>query len=88
MNPNQQHDPISTLGKSLGNEILIKCKRQKIFKGNLKSYDSHLNVLLEDVKFTYNVRLDDEEGSLEERNEELKRIILRGDSIVFIGLSS
>lgn len=88
MTPPAAHDPISTLGKSLGKTILIKCKRQKVFKGQLKSYDSHLNVLLEKVHYTYNVRLDNEEKTLEEKSEDLDRIILRGDSIVFIGLSA
>ncbi len=82
------HDPISTLGKSLGKDILIKCKRQKIFKGKLKSFDSHLNVLLENVHYTYRMRSAEKDGELEDKSEDLDRIILRGDSIVFIGLTA
>ncbi len=87
MTPPVSHDPIATLGKSLGKEILIKCKRQKKFKGKLKSFDSHLNVLLESVHYTYNIRSKEKDGEMEEKCEDLDRIILRGDSIVFIGLS-
>ncbi|MHA1619951.1 MAG: LSM domain-containing protein, partial [Promethearchaeota archaeon] len=43
------HDPISTLGSSLGKQVIIKCKRHKTFTGVLKSFNTHLNVLLENV---------------------------------------
>lgn len=80
------HDPISTLSSSLGKTVLIKCKRHKIFKGTLKSFNTHLNVLLEDVTFNYFERDSENEDTLVEKTENFERVVLRGDSIVFIGL--
>ena len=79
------HAPIDHLARSLGKSIQIKCKRSKVFKGILKSYDPHLNVLLEDVSYSYFQRKEDE--TMEEHTENINKIVLRGDSIVFIGLS-
>ena len=79
------HNPIDQLARSVGTSITIKCKRSKVFKGILKSYDSHLNVLLEDVSYSYFQRKDDD--TLEEHAVNINKIVLRGDSIVFIGLS-
>jgi small nuclear ribonucleoprotein len=80
------HNPIDQLNRSLGKSILIKCKRSKVFKGILKSYDPHLNVLIEDVSYSHFER--NEDKTMEEHTEKINRIVLRGDSIVFIGLSS
>ena len=81
------HNPIDQLGKSIGKSVLIKCKRSKVFKGILRSYDLHLNVLLEDVVYTYFQRKDDDTKTMEEFSEQINKIVLRGDSIVFMGLS-
>jgi len=84
--PQTPHDPINRLHQSLGKEISLKVKRNRKFKGILKSFDNHLNVLLENVEYLHFEKID-EEGNLEERNESLPKIILRGDSIIFIGLA-
>jgi len=55
-----------------------------MFKGILRSYDPHLNILLEDVTYIYNERQDD--GTYEPVSEEFDRLILRGDNIVFVAL--
>ncbi|MHA1521908.1 MAG: LSM domain-containing protein [Promethearchaeota archaeon] len=80
------HDPISTLGSNLGKQVIIKCKRHKTFTGVLKSFNTHLNVLLENVSFTFFERNPEEDNVLVEKSENFDRIVLRGDSIVFIGL--
>ncbi|MCF2139476.1 MAG: hypothetical protein K9W44_05410 [Candidatus Lokiarchaeota archaeon] len=80
-------DPIQSLGESLGKAIIIKCKRNKTFKGILKSFNAHLNVLLEDVDYTYFERDSENEENLIEKTEKFKKIVLRGDSIVFIGIN-
>ena len=68
---------------------IIKIRAQQLEKlekiAGLSQEDAK-NVLLENVHFTYFRRKEDEEGTLEEINENLKKLILRGDSIVFIGL--
>ena len=87
MTPPTPHDPISRLHQSLGKEIILKVKRNRKFKGILKSFDNHLNVLLENVEYSYFIKID-EEGTLEEKKESLPKIILRGDSIIFIGLGN
>ena len=80
-----KHDPISSLSNNLGEILQIKCKRNKKFTGKLGSYDTHLNVLLTDVEYVYYKRKEDSE-EFEEHIEKLDEIILRGDSIVFIGV--
>ena len=82
---NAKYDPISTLGTAIGQKIKIKCKRRKIFVGNLRSYDNHLNVKMEDVIYTYYKK---QEGSDEfkEMTENIGEIILRGDSIIYISI--
>lgn len=87
MTPPQAHDPISKLHSSLGKEIILKVKRNRKFKGILKSFDNHLNVLLEQVEYTYYEKDEEKEGTFKEINEKLPKIILRGDSIIFIGLA-
>lgn len=80
------HDPIQTLGESLGKRITIKCKRSKTFTGVLKSFNPHLNVLLEDVTYNYFERDPENEENLIEKTENFEKLVLRGDSIVFIGI--
>lgn len=84
MNP--KYDPISTLGNSIGHVLKIKCKRHKIFSGTLRSYDNHLNVKLEDVKYSYFKKIEDSD-EYKEVSEEIDEIILRGDSIVYISVN-
>lgn len=66
--------PLDALNASRGKNILIELKNGKQFAGKLKSFDIHINIVLEDAE--------------ERENGEIKRkvgtVFLRGDTIVLI----
>jgi len=70
------------LHKSVNKEIQIKVKRNRIFRGTLKSFDQHLNILLENV--TYKYKMEDEQKNSKDFEEKLDQIVLRGDNVIFI----
>ena len=78
-------NPIESLYANLNKEILIKIKRNRVFKGVLRSFDSHLNVMLENC--TYSYKLEDGQGNSTDKQEDFKQIVIRGDNIVFVGLA-
>jgi small nuclear ribonucleoprotein len=77
-----EKNPIEQLHKSVNKPIVIKVKRNRIFKGTLKSFDVHLNCLLSDC--TYSYKVEDEQKNLKEFNENFDEVLVRGDNIVFI----
>ena len=83
--PQKTINPIESLHSNLNKEILIKIKRNRVFKGILKSYDAHLNVLLENCIYEY--KIEDKEGKSIDKAEKFPQIVIRGDNIVFIGLA-
>lgn len=66
--------PLDALNHSKGKRVLVELKNGKQFIGNLKSFDIHINTVLEDAE--------------EHENGELKRKVgtafLRGDTIILI----
>jgi len=74
--------PIDYLKASIGKIILIKVKRNKLFRGILRGYDEHLNLFLEVTSQIFEYQ--DEEGNVREEHENLGSIVVRGDNIVFI----
>ncbi len=66
--------PLDALNASRGKSILVELKNGKQFAGKLKSFDIHINTVLENAE--------------ERENNEVKRkvgtIFLRGDTIVLI----
>ncbi|MHA2298165.1 MAG: LSM domain-containing protein [Candidatus Hodarchaeales archaeon] len=68
--------PLDVLHGALNKTILLRLRGNRELKGVLKSYDMHLNLVLEDVELMSN-----EEGA---EPEKLGRIILRGDNVVLI----
>ncbi len=77
--------PIDYLKDSLDKVILIKVKRNRLFRAILKSFDEHLNVHLEDARQLFEYQ--DEDGNLKEEFEDLGSIVIRGDNIIFINLA-
>ena len=66
--------PLDTLNESRDKRVIVELKNGKQYIGNLRSFDIHINTVLEDV---------------EERVEgELKRkigiVFIRGDTIILI----
>ncbi len=58
----------------IGNIVLIKLKGEKEVRGKLKSYDQHLNIVLDDAE---EIR---EDGS----TRKLGTIVIRVDTVVLI----
>ncbi len=82
MSQRYNRDPIEELRKSLNKVILIKIKRNRLFRGVLLSFDQHLNLFLNECTQIYEI--ENEEGELIEEREELGEILIRGDNVVFI----
>jgi small nuclear ribonucleoprotein len=78
-------NPLDTLQKSLNKQVLIKVKRNRVFAGLLRSFDIHMNVLMENCKYSYKV--EDGEGKFKEMSEDFDQIVIRGDNIVFVEMS-
>ncbi|MHA1819680.1 MAG: LSM domain-containing protein [Promethearchaeota archaeon] len=86
-NPNlrqqrQLPNPIEQLQKSLNKTILLKVKKNRLFRGKLISCDNHLNLLLQDCVQIYEI--ENENGELVEEQEELGEILIRGDNVIFV----
>jgi len=62
------------LVESVGSIVLVKLKGNREVRGKLKSFDQHLNIVLEDAE---EIR---EDGSL----RKLGTIVIRGDNVVLI----
>jgi small nuclear ribonucleoprotein len=66
--------PLDALNNARGKNILVELKNGKQFIGKLKSFDIHINTVLEEAE--------------ERENGEVKRklgnVFLRGDTIVLI----
>ena len=65
---------LAVLASSIGSQIFVRLKGGKEFWGKLKSYDQHLNIVLEDA----------EELKHEGEPKRHGLILIRGDSIVLI----
>ena len=66
--------PLDALGKSLNSAVLIKLKGDREFRGILKSFDLHMNLVLNDAEEL-------EKGEIIRR---LGTVLIRGDNIVYI----
>ena len=62
------------LASSMGKIVLIRLKGNKEVRGRLKSFDYHLNIVLEDAEELL------EEGKV----RRLGQIIIRGDNVVIV----
>ncbi len=61
------------LGEYLETSVMVKLKSGKKLKGVLKSYDQHLNLILNET-----------EEMNEERTRRLGMVLIRGDTVVVI----
>ena len=66
--------PLDTLNAARNKRVIVELKNKKQFIGNLKSFDIHINTVLEDAREMV--------GGEEKR--QLGTVFLRGDAIVLI----
>jgi small nuclear ribonucleoprotein len=78
--------PIDYLKDSINKVILIKVKRNRLFRAKLKSFDEHLNLYIENAQQIFEFQ--DEDGNIREEHEDLGSIVIRGDNIIFINLAT
>jgi len=74
--------PIDYLKASINKIILIKVKRNLLFRGRLGGFDEHLNLFLEETSQI--LEYQDEDGNVKEEHENLGSIVMRGDNIILI----
>ena len=71
---NEPSRPLDALNKARDKRVIVELKNNKTFIGKLKSFDIHINVVLEDAE--------------EHVNNEVKRklgvVFIRGDTITII----
>lgn len=70
----EQPRPLDALNKSRDKRIIVELKNNKQYTGKLKSFDIHINIVLEDV----------EERVNGEVTRKLGVIFIRGDTITVI----
>ena len=78
--------PIDYLKNSVNKVILIKVKRNRLFRGKLAGFDEHLNLYLEGTSQIFEYQ--DENGNIREEHEDLGNIIVRGDNVIFVNLAN
>ena len=83
---NKPQRPIDYLRNSIDKVILIKVKRNRLFRARLRSFDEHLNIYIENAEQIFEYQ--DEDGNIREEHESLGDIVIRGDNIIFINLAS
>ena len=66
--------PLDALNKSRDKRIIVELKNDKQYIGKLKSFDIHINIVLEDV----------EERVNGEATRKLGVVFIRGDTITII----
>lgn len=64
--------PLDVLGSSVDKTVFVKIKNGESVTGVLKAFDSHINIWLDDANI---------QG---EKELKLGKVLLRGDSIVYI----
>lgn len=62
------------LNDSIGNVVLVKLKGNKEVRGKLKSFDQHMNLVLEES----------EEIQTDGNGKKLGTIVIRGDNVILI----
>lgn len=66
--------PLDALNKAIGSTVLVGIKGGRELRGKLISYDTHLNLALEET----------EEVQSGEASKRFGTMIIRGDNVVFV----
>lgn len=70
----EQSRPLDALNKSRNKRVIVELKNGKQYVGNLKAFDIHINVVLEDA----------EERADGDIKRKLGVVFIRGDTIIII----
>ncbi|MFA4886776.1 MAG: LSm family protein [Candidatus Nanoarchaeia archaeon] len=77
MEKNYESRPLDTLNEGRGKNVILDLKNGKQLIGKLKSFDIHVNTVLDNC----------EEKTNGEVTRRLGTVFIRGDTIVFISLA-
>ncbi len=66
--------PLDVLHKTLESPVIVSLKGNREYRGKLKGYDIHMNIVLENAEELING----------EATRKLGKVIIRGDSVIFI----
>ena len=66
--------PLTALDKSMNRKVQLLLKDRRVLEGNLRGYDDHMNLVLEDTEET------DSEGN----RRKIGTIVVRGSNVVSI----
>lgn len=66
--------PLDALSQAIGSTVFVGLKGGRELRGKLVSYDTHLNLVLDES----------EEIQSEEASKRFGKMIIRGDNIVFV----
>ena len=69
--------PLDTLNNARNKRVIVELKNQKQFVGKLKSFDIHINTVLDDAREMV-------DGA---EKRQLGTVFLRGDTIILISLA-
>ena len=73
--------PLDALNKSRDKRVIVELKNSKQYQGNLKAFDIHINVVLEDAEeYIYETPEKDKRVM----SRKLDVVFIRGDTIVII----
>ena len=70
--------PIDILDRSKGKRIMIKLRNMTEVTGDIKSYDMHLNMWLENAQVT---------NTETEEKKDVGQMLVRGDNVTYIAPS-
>ena len=70
----EQARPLDALNRARDKRVIVELKNNKQFVGKLKSFDIHVNVVLDEV----------EERANGEMTRKLNTVFIRGDTITII----
>lgn len=66
--------PLDALNEARGKQVIVELKNGKQFVGKLRSFDIHINTVLENTEERF-------EGEVKRK---LNTVFIRGDTIIFI----
>ena len=79
--------PLDLIKLSIGERVYIKCRGGRELEGMLHAFDTHLNMVLEDVEETVTtVDIDEEteEELVQSRKRTIEMLFVRGDVIILV----
>lgn len=79
--------PLDLIKLSIGERVYIKCRGGRELEGLLHAFDSHMNMVLEDVEETVTTTDIDEETEeelVQNRKRTIEMLFVRGDVVILV----